>query len=381
MSNLFPIILALAATASAAAILPRGYSNSTTNTTVGHAYSLVAEYSGTNFFDHFTAFSGSDPTEGHVQYQTLEAAAEQGLIGYVFNSTSNTNNAYIGVDSQNVAPDGRNAVRLTSKDTFNAGSMAVIDVIHAPSQYGAWPAIWLLGSQGTWPASGESDILEFVHQTNYNAMTLHTSPDCVVDNVTTSAQQGQLLNSNCNAGNAGTGCSVAAYDQNTMIFGGGSGSGAAAPNKNQKKSTTAQTFSTAGSAFNSQTGGVYVHDWQPDGITVWMFPREHLPADLVAGSPNPSSWTQTPLARFTGAGCKFDRALQEMQLIINITFCGTWAGKVWESSGAKKATGVETCEQYVANHPERFADTHWELGSVKFFSSTGEKPGVGPLFS
>lgn len=369
MLILLHIILALATTAFTAAILPRHSNSTTTNTTTGTAYSLIAEYSGSTFFDHFTAFSGPDPTQGHVQYQTLEAAAEQGLLGYITNSTANTSSAYIGVDSTNLAPNGRNSVRLTSKDTFNAGSLAVIDVLHAPVQYGAWPAIWLLGSEGTWPASGESDIFEFVHETKYNAMTLHTAPDCVVDNITASTQQqGQLLNTDCNADNASTGCSIAAYDQNTLTL---------PSNSTSNKKASPETFSTAGPAFNAQKGGIYVHDWTASGITVWLFPRNSLPADLVAGHPDPSSWpaSYTPLATFRGTGCKFDEALREMQLIINITFCGDWAGEVWASSGAEKATGVATCDAYVAGKPEMFADTYWEMGSVKVFGTEGSTTG------
>ncbi|KAI5361280.1 Putative glycoside hydrolase family 16, concanavalin A-like lectin/glucanase domain superfamily [Septoria linicola] len=366
-------ILTLAVTicTATASVIPRGYTNSTNTTTSGSAYTLIAEYSGATFFDHFTAFTGQDPTNGHVQYQTLQAAADQQLIGFIHNSSSNSDTAYIGVDSKNAAPNGRNSVRLTSKDSFSAGSMAVIDVRHAPSQYGVWPAIWMLGSEGTWPESGESDILEYVHRDDYNAMTLHTSPDCVVDNVTTTTQQGRLIDGNCNAGKAFTGCSVKAYNQNTVSI------TSPGTNANTKALPSTKTFATAGSAFNTRGGTVYIHDWQPTGITIWSFPRSNLPADLLSGSPQPSTWTQTPLAKFTGSGCKFDQAFKKMQLIINITFCGEWAGKVWESSGAMEETGYETCEEWVSSGPEKFEESFFEIGSVKFYSSTGEKPGNG----
>ncbi|KAK4497435.1 hypothetical protein PRZ48_011886 [Zasmidium cellare] len=334
--------MALVASSSAAS-LPR--SNNST-------YKLIADYSGENFFDHFTFFTDADPTNGHVKYQSRDFAAQNNLVGHVYNATSNKTSAYIGVDHINPAPNGRNSVRLISKDTFNAGSMVVIDTNHIPVADGAWPAIWLLGSQGTWPASGESDILEYVHETSYNGMTLHTAPGCNINNASTSFQ-GQLKNADCNAGNAATGCSIAAVEQNQL-------------------GSTKTRIATAGFKFNKQNGGVYVHDWQSDGITVWMFPHGGLPKDLVAGSPNPSGWTQKPLAKFTG-DCDFSTAFRDMALIMNIDFCGDWAGKTWEADGAANRTGVATCDEYVANHPTAFKDAYFDIASVKFYSNNGQK--------
>ncbi|GIZ47636.1 hypothetical protein CKM354_001072200 [Cercospora kikuchii] len=389
------LLLALAVSitrSSAAALLPR-HANDTpsTNTAAsGKPYTLISEYTNTSFFDHFTAFSGPDPTNGHVQYQTLQSAAEQNLVGYIYNATSGERTAYLGVDSKNVAPEGRKSVRITSKETFDAGSMVVIDVRHAPSQYGAWPAIWMLGTgEQDWPANGESDILEYVSKDDFNAMTLHTSPGCVVDNITTSAapsnsstsgaknekqassmqQQGLLTTSDCNTGKGATGCSIKAYNQNTIPL-----------SKRDTSSSNTATFSTAGSDFNTQGGSVYVHDWQPDGITIWSFPRNNLPADLLDTKPDPSTWTQTPLARFKGSGCNFSEAFKKMQLIINITFCGDWAGKVWESSGAKEKTGYETCNEYVEKNPEVFEDAYFEIGGVWVYSSNGQEAGEGPRY-
>lgn len=197
-----------------------------------------------------------------------------------------------------------------------------------------------------WPSSGESDILEYVHTGDANAMTLHTAPNFSVDNSTT-AFQGSLVDSNCNAGNAGTGCSVS-----------------------MANSTTNSSLATAGDAFNAQGGGVYVHDWTSEGITVWLFPRDNLPADLVAGHPDSSTWTQKPLAKFTGKG-DFGTTFKNMQLIINIDFCGDWAGKaaVWASSGAAKATGAETCAEYVGANPEAYKEAYFEIGSIDFYTA------------
>lgn len=43
-----------------------------------------------------------------------------------------------------------------------------------PTQSGSWPALWMLGDYamyGEWPASGEIDLLEWVHQLGENFLT------------------------------------------------------------------------------------------------------------------------------------------------------------------------------------------------------------------
>jgi hypothetical protein len=178
-------------------------------------------------------------------------------------------------------------------------------------------------------------------------MTLHTAAGFNVDN-TTQSFQGNLVDSDCNAVQATKGCSI------TM----------------EHTATTDTGLATAGDAFNTQGGGVYVHDWTTEGITVWLFPRDNLPADLVAGTPDSSTWTQKPLAKFTGKG-DFGTTLNNMQLIINIDFCGDWAGKpeVWTSSGAAKATGANTCAEYVGANPEVYKEAYFEIGSVDFYTT------------
>ncbi|KAK4611603.1 putative glycosidase [Fulvia fulva] len=331
-------------------------SNSSTSPN-SSAYALIAHYTGADFFNHFTAFTGPDPTNGFVVYQDLKSAAEQKLVGYIFDEATNKTSAYMGVDhtTKNPTP-GRNSVRLLGKDKFDAGSMAVIDINHIPVATGLWPAIWMLGTPPdgqTWPIAGESDILEYVHEDVNNAMTLHTAPGCTVDN-TTSLFQGALVDANCNAGDkipATTGCSIKAFNNNTIGI---------------------KTYATAGPSFNKDAGAVYVHDWQPDSITVWMFPHSHVPADLAAGTPTPATWTQKPLAKFSGTGCDYTTAFAQMYLILNLDFCGDWAGHVWESSGAAKKTGVATCNEYVANHPEVYKDSYFDIASVKFYSNNGQ---------
>lgn len=63
-----------------------------------------------------------------------------------------------GVDYKNVAPYGRQSIRLTSKKSYNSG-LIILDLAHMPGGIcGTWPAFWTLGPD--WPNHGEIDIIE-----------------------------------------------------------------------------------------------------------------------------------------------------------------------------------------------------------------------------
>lgn len=112
------------------------------------AYTLKDDYSGTNFFSMFDFFTDADPTHGYVDYVAQSAAQSAGLIN------TNNNQAYIGVDTKNVASGrGRQSVRLTSKATYNTG-LIILDLEHMPGSIcGSWPAFWTVGPD--WPNNGK----------------------------------------------------------------------------------------------------------------------------------------------------------------------------------------------------------------------------------
>ncbi|EMD00288.1 glycoside hydrolase family 16 protein, partial [Baudoinia panamericana UAMH 10762] len=316
------------------------------STTATSNFSLVADYSGSNFFSGFTAFTGADPTVGTVQYVGLEYAASKSYAGYIFNEATNSTNVYIGADFDTVTAN-RPSVRLTSKQTFEVGTIVAFDTVHVPTGFGVWPALWMLSSNNeTWPVGGEIDVVEFVHNSTVNAATLHTAPACTVSN-STSAFQGMLQNADCNSGQAANGCSVQAQGQNVI---------------------DGKTMATAGKPFNDQQGGVYVMAWLETGISVYLFGRSQLPSDLASDKPDPASWTAKPMAQFSGSGCDYTKSFQSLAIITDLTFCGQWAGNVWASSGAAAATGVATCAAYVQNNPSAFKDAYFELASIKVYS-------------
>ena len=103
-------------------------------------YSLVDDYSGSNFFNLMTFDTEDDPTHGYVNYVDSGTAWNDGLVS--------VNNGVVTIksDSKNVASGrGRNSVRVTSKKQYTHG-LVVLDLEHMPaSACGIWPAFWMTG--------------------------------------------------------------------------------------------------------------------------------------------------------------------------------------------------------------------------------------------
>nr|POE99335.1 putative endo-1,3(4)-beta-glucanase [Quercus suber] len=334
-------------------------------------YSLVADYTGPAFFDAFDTFvtnaTVSDPTSGAINYVSMPEAISSKMVGVVYNSSSRSSSvSYVGVD---LSGPRRNSVRLESKSTFNVNTLVVADIQHMPVGCGLWPAFWALGQGATWPAAGEIDVLEAVHNDDFNHVTLHTSPGCAVDS-SPALFQGNLSTTDCNAGSGSDGCSVATHP---LISAGSRSSPAPYANTS--------TLATAGPRFNAQGGAVYALLWTPQTISIYIFAHDALPADLAAGqTPAPETWTATPLVQFRpdssapDGGCDFTQRFTDMRMILNTEVCGSWAGAddVWESSGCKARTGQSTCEAFVAAAAQGgFEEAYWLVGGIRVFSLGG----------
>ena len=101
-------------------------------------YVLEDDYSISNFFDMFSFWTGPDPTEGFVEYIDRSSAESSGLIN------NNDGSIYIGTDHDNVTPNGRPSIRLTSNKVYNTGSLVILDLEHMPGgTCGTWPAFWV----------------------------------------------------------------------------------------------------------------------------------------------------------------------------------------------------------------------------------------------
>ncbi|KAL1980751.1 hypothetical protein VTN96DRAFT_3558 [Rasamsonia emersonii] len=298
------------------------------------SYVLSDDYgNGMDFFSKWTFFTGSDPTNGYVTYVDQATAQSAGLI-----SADANNSVYIGVDHTNVASgSGRQSVRLTSINTYTHG-LIILDLAHMPgSVCGSWPAFWTVGAN--WPNGGEIDIIEGVNQQTTDAMTLHTSDGCTIND---SGFTGTLSTSNCYVDAPGqsnnAGCGI--------------------------DSTSSQSY---GDGFNAIGGGVYATEWTSDYIKIWFFPRGSIPSDITSGSPDPSGWG-TPAAAFQG-NCDIDSHFTAQNIVFDITFCGDWAGNVWSSGSC--ASLASTCNAYVQNNPSAFTETYWTINSLKVYEDNG----------
>lgn len=294
-------------------------------------YTLNTTYDATNFFTAFDFFSEEDPTNGFVEYVDANTANGEGLAGY------HDGAVYMGVDTTTVNPaNGRKSVRVTSQATFTHG-LFITDIEHMPGSIcGAWPAFWAFGDN--WPNSGEIDIIEGVNNQVHDSITLHTSEGCSITNVGT-CDSTTLLESDCNAGSASTGCGQSTSDN--LNYGDG---------------------------FNDNGGGVYAMEWTSDHIAVWFFPRGQIPTNVQSDSPDPTSWG-LPAARFNGgSGCDIDSHFMNHNLIFDTTFCGDWAGSpdVWNNNAECSAL-ASTCDEYVAANPAAFTEAYWLVNSIKIY--------------
>ncbi|KAF2768794.1 hypothetical protein EJ03DRAFT_327930 [Teratosphaeria nubilosa] len=336
--------------------------------TSSNTYKLVADYSGPSFFDGWDFFTGADPTTGYVTYQSQASALQKNLAGFIsrpLGPNGTTTSAYIGVDyTTNLTgstASGRDSVRISTNATFSGGGLFIADINHMPigTACGTWPALWLLGTDGTWPQSGEIDIMEGVNLDTMNQVTLHTAEGCSVSNAST-AMLGALSETYCGPTSANSGCGVVAPSTADLTFAG----------------NESVIHATAGKAFNAANGAVYATLWDEDGISVYMFPHSRLPSDIRSGAPDPSSWTVKPLAKFGGDSCDFMESFYDLQLVIDTTFCGSWAGKQWNVSNVvgqeacAVSTGYETCEAFVAAEAGAFEGTYWDVASIRAYQLT-----------
>ena len=291
------------------------------------SYILDTVYDTGNFFEEFDFFSERDPTNGFVEYVDGATAAYSRLAGFAGGGV------FMGVDDKTYRPaNGRKSVRLESKKRFTHG-LFINDVAHMPGSIcGVWPAYWMFGPD--WPMSGEIDILEGVNTQVKNSVTLHSGPNCVMSNIGAVAST-FLVGSECHGEN---GCGQATAD-----------------NQNY------------GDGFNAIGGGVYAMEWTESRIAVWFFPRYRIPQDITSGTPNPEWWGE-PVASFSsGLTCDMQERFKDHKIVFDTTFCGDWAGSVWNQNSECSAHG--SCQDYVAANPSDFEEAYWIVNSLKVYKS------------
>jgi len=302
-----------------------------------NCYSLTSYWHGSSFFDNFSFFTQDDPTHGYVNYVSRSQASSDGLI-YTSNGA-----VIIAADSTHVASGrGRNSVRISSNLSWNSG-LFVLDLNHMPAGCGTWPAWWLCGPN--WPNNGEIDIIEGVNVNTADTTTLHTSQGCDQTEVNSNSFKGTWgTGSN---GRPATNCWVDAPNQFSN-----QGCGIVSPAGNY------------GSAVNSMGGGVYALLLNGTRILFYFWTHSQVPADLRNNNPDPNGWGE-PYGFFIvgNSNCPASH-FQSLQIIINLTFCGDWAGNVFQSD----CPGKGSCNAFVQNNPSNFAQSYWSINFLKVFT-------------
>ena len=200
---------------------------------------------------------------------------------------------------------------------------------------GTWPAFWT-ANLNNWPSGGEIDILEGVNQDAANHIALHTTTGCIVSQ---NAQTGTFDTMNCDVNAAGqaTNAGCGGYTQANASYGDG---------------------------VNSLGGGVFAVDWTAEAIRVYQFPRPDIPADILAGTPNPALWG-TPAFDFSGPNANIPAHFNNHQIVFDTTFCGDWAGNTFSQCGC-----AGTCTDFVANHPTAFKDVYWGIKNLSVYKAS-----------
>ncbi|EAU81589.2 mixed-linked glucanase [Coprinopsis cinerea okayama7 len=298
----------------------------------GGTYTFDKEIRGDAFFNEFEWESMPDPTHGRVNYVDKQTSIAQRLT-YV----NDEGQFVLRADDQKVVgPEarGRDSVRIRSVEQFTT-HVAVFDIAHMPVGCGTWPALWTVGRG--WPNGGEIDILEGVNDETPNAATLHTGTGCVMPG-NDAAHKGQRKFHNCDARqNSNIGCPVE-FD----------------------------TPLSYGPPFNQAGGGWYAMERNSAFIKIWFWSRSdaNVPESIrtPGGTADPSQWGE-PSAFFPGDTCNMDQFFIPHWIVINLTFCGDWAGAVYHL----KQDCPGTCVDHVNNQPQAFSQARWEINSIRIY--------------
>lgn len=114
-------------------------------------------------------------------------------------------------------------------------------------------------------------------------------------------------------------------------------------------------------------------EYTTDAVKIWFFNRTMLPDDIAAGKPAPPSKNGSDLHAWGKPTALFQHDsqssltthLRDLQIIFDTTFCGDWAGKVWNQSSC--ASLAPTCEEYVSKNPRAFDETYWLIKSLQVY--------------
>jgi len=287
-------------------------------------YSVTDSVSGSGFLSAFSHESISDPTGGRVNYVTQSVALTKNL------TFASGDTFIMRADHTTVLSPGgpgRDSVRILSNKKYST-HVVVMNIRHMPEGCATWPAAWEVGAN--WPNGGEVDIVEGVNNVSPNQATLHTSSGCVMP-----ASRDQ------------TGTTVGATDCNGAC------------------GVLCDKANSFASGFNNAGGGWYAMERTNYAIKVWFWSRtdRSVPADVRNGahSINTSNWG-TPFANFPNTSCDISSHFAPNNIVINLTFCGNWAGNTFTAQGCGR-----DCAAFVNNNPSAFTKAYWDFASLHVY--------------
>ncbi|KAF9038476.1 glycoside hydrolase family 16 protein [Panaeolus papilionaceus] len=293
----------------------------------GKTWELVDYYRGESFLNDWEFFAQPDPTHGNVNYLNRQDAIKKKLAYVQPDGTT-----ILKVDNFTQVPVGgnRDSIRINTKKKYNGG-LFIADFWSMPHGCSVWPAYWSVGPN--WPAGGEIDILEGVHKGPINQYTLHTSAGCTMEGFNDKeVVSSNLVHPVCeSSGLDNRGCGFA--DQDLRSY---------------------------GKELNLLAGGVFVHQWDKDGIRVWRFFRGNIPSDIQSKRPDPAKWGK-PVAFFPSTTCDMASHFYEHQLVINTSICGDLGGPTYAGSGCPG-----TCAEAVANS-KNFDWAKWQINYIAVY--------------
>lgn len=309
-------------------------------------YSLVREYSGQSFFDLWDFYGAYDNTTlGNAVWVNQSYATSQRLA-YI----DSQGNVIIKVDNTTDVPMGQNrsTVRITTQDTYDVGSLWIIDLSHIPFGCSVWPAFWSFGPN--WPEDGEIDIIEGINLMPENQISIHTTPGC-----TQNGSEYQLGTSGTTSDcSQASGCTVMETSPNSF-----------------------------GSSFAAAGGGVWATQFDVSGIFIWFWSRPNVPASISqvdSASMNVTQWG-TPHASYFSNTCNITRYFSAQNLVLDITLCGDWAGvgtSYSASCGNSGPTGLCYEDCVVGPGSPRYDDAYFNISYVRAYTSALPSPTPSP---
>ncbi|KAI1785722.1 endo-beta-glucanase [Ganoderma leucocontextum] len=298
---------------------------------LGGTWQQSDSYVGSQFLSGFDHMAIADPTNGRVNYVDQATALKKNL------TYAHGNTLILRADhttTLSASGPGRDSFRLMSKKTFT-NHVTVWNVRHMPRGCGTWPALWEFGA--SWPAQGEVDILEGVNGHGTNQAALHTTAGCTVNGSRT--MTGSPVGTDCNVyatGNAG--CIVLDASPNSF-----------------------------GINFNNNGGGFFAMERSSAGVKVWFWPRHAsgIPSGVLNGSStvDTDNWG-TPMADFPSTSCNMAEHFGPHNIVINLTFCGTWAGQqsIYNQDGCS-----DSCVDHVNDDPGAFDWAYFDIAWLKIY--------------